>query len=434
MLLRFLLFLENIPAHIIIPGFLLATMTSAYAAEDTIRGSTATTMPHSELSPYGIQKGGFTFFPSALYTFGYNDNVYATETNRQASYISDLTPSISANSIWSRHALNFDATASIGKNHSFPSEDYTDWNLGADGRLDIRHDIDLSAGVGFGHQHVDRTAPDDSRGIEPTEFDEATFFTRYTQRFGRMAGTLALNVFDKEYDDVEGIRFGIPITIDNSTRDRTEYRLRMRGSYQYVGKERVFISITAYESDYDVIGAFGLDKSSKGLETSVGADFDYHGILVGVLSVGYRSQNYHDPLPDIDTPIVVASINWNITDLTTANFGVDQSIRESINQFFSGFVSSTASVGLDHELRRDLILNLGFHYTEDEYVGIDPAERNDKIYYLVAGATYKMNRNFHFAAQYVYSQRESDISLSTLSSNRFDYTNNLISFSIRAQL
>ncbi len=434
MLLRFLFFLENIPAHIIVPGFLLMTITGAYAAEDTIRGRTATTMPHPELSPYGIQNGGFVYSPSAVYSFGYNDNVYATKNDKESSYISEFTPSISANSIWSRHALNFDATASFGKNHSFPTEDYTDWSLGADGMLEIRHDIKLFAGVGFGHEHVDRTAPDDSRGIEPTEFDRASFFTRYTQKFGRMAGTMALNIVNKEYDNVEGIRFGFPITIDNSTRDRTEYRLRMRGSYQYVGKERVFLSITAFETDYDSVGANGRDKSSTGLEPAVGADFDYHGILVGVISVGYRSQDYHDPLPDIDTPIVEANIHWNITDLTTANFGVDQSIRESINQFFSGYVSSTASLGLDHELRRDLVLNLAFHYTEDEYEGIDPAERNDESYYLVAGATYKMNRNFYFDAQYVYSQRESDFSLSTLSSNRFDYTNNLISFSIRAQL
>ena len=434
MFLRFLLLLESIPAHIIVRSFLLVTITSAYAAEDTIRGSTATTMPHPELSAYGIQNGGFVFFPSAVYSFGYNDNVFATETDKESSYVSELTPSITANSIWGRHALNFDATASFGQNHSFPSEDYTDWNLGADGMLEIRHDIDFFAGIDFGHDHVARTAPDDLRGIEPTEFDRASFFARYAQQFGRMAGTMALNIINKEYDDVEAIRFGFPVIIDNSVRDRTEYKLRMRGSYQYVGKERVFISITAYETDYDSIGANGRNKSSTGLETAVGADFDYHGILVGEISVGYRSQNYQDPLPDIDTPIVEANIQWNITDLTTASFRVDQSIQESINQFYSGYVSSTASVGLDHELRRDLILNLSLQYVEDDYQGISPFERNDEIYYLVTGATYKMNRYFYFDAQYVYSQRESDFSLTPLSSNRFDYTNNLISFSIRAQL
>lgn len=434
MLLRFLLFLESIPAHIIVAGFLLATITSAFAAEDTIRGRTATTMPHPELSPYGIQNGSIVYFPSAAYSFGYNDNVFGTNTDKQSSYISEFTPSISANSSWSRHALNFNATASFGKNHSFPSEDYTDWNLGADGVLEIRHDINLFAGLDFGHEHVDRTAPDDSQGIEPTEFDKASFFTRYTQIFGRFAGIIGLNIVRKEYDDVEAIRFGFPVTIDNSDRDRTEYRLRLRGSYQYVGRERVFLSIKAFESDYDSIRAFnGRDKSSTGLETTVGTAFDYHGILVGEISVGYRSQNYNDPLPDINTPIAEANIHWNITDLTTASFRVDHSIQESISQFFSGYESTVTSLGLDHELRRDLVLNLAFQFTEDEYAGIDPAERNDESYYLVAGANYKMNRHLYFGGQYVYSQRESDFSLSTLSSNRFDFTNNLIFFNISAQ-
>ena len=414
--------------------FLFATITTAHAAEDTIRGTTAATIPHPELTPYGIQKGSFVFFPSAVYTFGYNDNVFGTKTNTESSYISDLSPAISAHSTWSRHALNFDAIANFGKNHSFPSEDYTDWKLGTDGMLEIRHDIKLFAGIGFGHDHIDRTATDDSQGVEPTEFDRSSFFTRYTQDFGRIAGTINLNVVKKEYYDVEAIRFGFPVTIDNSTRDRTEYRLGVRGSYQYVGSERIFLSIKAFENDYDTVGAFnGRDKSSTGLQTLVGADFDYHGIVVGVIAVGYRSQDYHDPLPDIDTPVIDANIHWNITDLTTATFSVDQSIQESIDRFFSGYKSSAVSLGLDHELRRDLLLNLSIISTEDNYEGIDPAEREDESVYLVTGATYKMNRNLYFDAQYVYSERQTDLSLATIDIDRFDYKNNLISFSIRAQ-
>jgi len=431
---RLLVSLRCRPIQAIALVLLFAFINLAYAAEDTVRGSTAATMPHPELSPYGIQKGSFVFRPDATYSVSYDDNTFGTKTEKVSSYVSEFTPSLAVSSTWNNHALNFNASSSFGKNHEFSSEDYSDWSLGTDGKLDISSDIKLIAGVGFDHEHLDRTATDDSRGVEPTEFDRIRYFTSYRQKFGRIVGLVNLNVVEKEYDDVEAIRFGIPVTLDNSVRDRTEYTLSLRAGYQYVGNEQVFVSIKGFERDYDEVKAFsGLDNSSRGLETSVGASFDHHGFFLGEISVGYRSQDYKDPLPDIDTPIAEANVHWNITDLTTAKFGVDHSIRESIDQFFSGYTSTTTSLGLDHELQRNLLLNLSFQYTRDKYEGIDPADRDDKTYSFVAGSTYKMNRNLFFTANYNYVERKSDLNTTLIDSSRFDFRKNLISFQIQAQ-
>jgi len=416
-------------------ALLLAMTGSLQAAEDTIRGTTASTMPHPELSPYGIQRGGYSFHPSFNYRTSYNDNIFATETDKKSSRVSKYTPGIAAISNWGRHSLDFNASASIGENHRYSSEDYTDWILETNGKVDIRHDMKFIAGASVGHNHVDRASPDETRADEPTEFDQSRLHASYRQTFGRFTAGANLNLVRNEYDDGEDSSFGVPITIDNSVRDRTQTRLRLRGSYNHVGNQSVFLSIEGFDRDYDESNPpGGIDRSSTGLESQVGLNFDYHGILLGEVSIGYRDQNYKDSVPDIDSPLAEASILWNITDLTTLNIGIDHSLVEAIQPFYSGYQSTAVSIGLNHELRRNLTLNLNLVHTSDDYEGIDPFDRIDKTYYLAASSTYKMNRNLYFTLSLVHEDRDSDFEIDSDSSSLANFTRNLISFSLLAQL
>ena len=404
------------------------------AAEDTIRGTTASTMPHPELLPHGIHRGGYTYYPSFNYLMGYNDNILATENNKESSRISEYTPAIAAVSDWNRHSLNFNASASIGKNHRFSSENYTDWILEANGRVDIRHDMELFAGASVGHEHVDRTAPDETRVIEPTEYDQSRLYARYRQNFGRFAAGVNMSRTRNVYDDGKAIRFGVPVTVDNSDRDRTQTRIRLRGSYNYVGSQSVFVSIESFDRDYDENNPFGgIDRSSSGLEILIGQAFDYHGILLGEISIGYRRQDYEGFLPDIESPIAKASVLWNITDLTTLNIGLDHDIVDAIQLFYSGYQSTTLSLGLDHELRRDLTLNLTLAHTRDDFESVDPFDRKDSTYYLAAGSTYKMNRNLYFSLNLIHENRDSDFEIDSTSIGKFNFTRNLIYFGLLAQ-
>jgi len=413
---------------------LYAILNTAYATEDTARGSTATTIPHPELAPMGIRRGSFTLFPNLIYSLNFVDNVFATESNTESSYVSEIIPSISANSDWNNHALNFRATVIDSTNNKFSSEDYTDWNLEADGIIDISRDTLLSLGAATGLQHIARSAPDDARGVEPTEFDRTSFFTRYSHRSGRLVSAINLNLVRKEYQDVDAIRLGIPVTLDTSDRDRTESRLRLRTGFRYVGDEQVFFSLEGFDRNYDTTRNFsGLDQSSTGLEALVGASFDYHGIVLGEFAVGYRTQDYQQPLEDIHRPIIETSIRWNVTDLSTISFIVDHQVQESIDLVFSGYTSTSASVTLDHELRRNLLLDLSLQFTRNEYIGIDLADRNDDIYNIGAGFTYKMNRNLFFNSQFVHEERKSDFNTVLGDPERFDFNRNLISFQLQAQ-
>lgn len=348
--------------------------------------------------------------------------------------MSELIPSVSATSDWNSHSLTLAASSVASWNHEFSSEDYTDWNFDADGIIEVSRDTNWSLGAGVGVEHIPRSAPDDSRGVEPTEFERARLSTRISHRSGRIINAISLNLTDKEYQDVEAIRLGLPVTIDNSDRDRLETRLRWRIGYRYVADEQFFFTLESIQRDYDRRRIFtGRDHSSTGLEATLGMSFDYHGIMLGEIALGYRNQDYEQPLEDIETPLLEASVRWNLTDLTTLNFNLDHEVQESINQVFSGYTLTSASVGVDHELRRNLVVNLSLGLSRAEYVGIDPADRVDDSYNVVAEATYRMNRNIFLNFQFLHEERQSDLDLGGTDSGRFDFSQNLISFQLQAQ-
>jgi hypothetical protein len=431
---RFPVSLKTITTQAIIIISLFAPISIAYAAEDTIRGSTAATMPHPELAPTGIHHGGFILLPGIVYSLNYTDNVFATESNTESGNISQLIPSISANSNWNKHALNFSAFALKSVNHKFSSEDYTDWEVQADGLIDISHKSSLSLGASTGVDHVPRGTPDDTRGVEPTEYDRTSIFSRYSHRTGRVVSAINLNIMRKEYQDADAIRLGIPVTLDLSDRDRTESRLKLRIGYRYIANQQVFVSVEGFDRDYDNRRSLsGRDQSSTGVKVLLGSSFDYHGILLGEVAMGYRTQDYKQPSEDIHEPVVEAGVRWNVTDLSTVNFNLTHRVLESIDLFFSGYTSTKASVGLDHELRRNLVLDLEVGYTRNDYVGIDPAERTDDIYHIAAGSRYRMNRNLFFNTRYTHYERASDLEFGPAESSQFDFSQNLISFQLQAQ-
>ncbi len=426
-------FLTCILAFLQGSALLLATTNSLHAAEDTLRGSSASSMPHPELSPQGIHYNSFILSPGINYINFYDDNVFATSNFQQSSRASEFSPTIRVNSNWSKHALNLSASSTIGKNFSFASEDFNDWAIKTNGQLDIHNDIKLFSGIDLEHKHISRTAPNTVRGIEPTQFEQNRIFTRYTQKFGRVFSAININLINKDFHDVEAIREGNLVTIDNSRRNRSELSLSIKSGIKYVGEEQVFILLTGFQHEYDNIQASsGLDRSSTGIESSVGASFDYHGLLIGNFSLGYHTQQYSQPLPDINEPVISTTVLWNNSDLTTTTFILERSIHKSIDINFSGYISTSISLGLDHELKRNLILSLSAQRTVLEYTGIPPANREIKIYDLITSLTYKMNRNLFFTMQYQNSEREDYIDTTTSKSN-LNYIKNLISFQLQAQ-
>lgn len=400
---------------------ILLPSSAAFAADEPQRGETIQDRPRPEVTPQGMPLGDFVMFPRLSLAGAYDDNILASDTDEQSGYRMKLAPELAVRSDWGNHALNLQASAEMGQNSEFSSEDYEDWLLGADGRLDILRTARLYAGATGGHDHVERTAPEDSSGLEPTEYDFATAFGRYEQQFGRFSLQFSADVLRNDYQDVPGIINGNRVIINQDDRDRTEHRLGIRGGYEFIRDYEAFLRLTRNQRDYDdLLDIVNTDRSSEGYESVAGVALDLGGVTFGDVFAGYLNQDYEAPFPDIDTPVFGTNLYWNPSGLTTVSLGLQRSINEAVNINFSGYTSTETSLAVDHELRRDFLLRAGINYIADEYTGIGAAARDDKTYHLQLAPTYLANRFLHVSLQYHYLQRDSDDNTTAELHDKFD--------------
>src|SRR6266481_6447835 len=101
--------------------------------------------------------------------------------------ITTILPAIDLRSNWNSHALNFHGDAAIQRYGDHGSEDSDDYNLGANGRLDITRDSRFLAGTSYRQLHEARYSPNDLAGITPTVYDDFNANAALEKEFARLS-------------------------------------------------------------------------------------------------------------------------------------------------------------------------------------------------------------------------------------------------------
>lgn len=396
-------------------GLVVAPTSAVAQSTDTPeRGETVGERQPTDYDPIGIPFGGFRLFPQVTLEEAYDDNILRTDTGTVDSFITVVTPKARLQSEWSVHSLGFEVESEIGHYWGHTKENYQDYGMRADGRVDIRRDTILSGSAGYSHDHEDRGSPDDDRGSEPTTFDETNLDATFFQGFNRVSVSVDGNLRQLKFDNT-------PTTtgfIDNQGRNRTETEEKVRVGYEIVPEFEAFVAGGLNQRNYDLpINDGGFNRDSDGYEVSAGVSIALSELLTGDVSVGYMGQSYDDPaLKDIEAPKATVGLTWNATRLTTVRTNLSRSIQETTSANSAGFVATNAGVTVDHELRRNIILTGGLTYSNSDYQGIT---REDNTYGALAEVSWLLNRVLDFGAKYEYSERSSNLAGQDYKDNKF---------------
>jgi hypothetical protein len=372
------------------------------------RSDTVTSRERLELEPIGIPIEGYYFYPKFAYTALHTDNVFAVGDDTDADMLSIYSPGLTMASDWTRHGFILSGGADLGRYSEFTEENYDDWSVDASGWLDATNNSRLSGGLTYAQLHETRESSEDVNGLNPVKYHLGTAFVEFQHREGRFTLSPSANFFQFDYDNVKAVVLGRRTVIDQDYRDREEYHLGLLGAYQIGYKHELFLRARYIHIDYENPQILtGFDRSSEGYEAGAGMNFDLGGITHGVLYLGYRDQNYEQPLPDIHTPVYEFLLNWNATTLTTLQFGASQNILETTALFDSGYISSVMTIRIDHELRRNLFLHAEYSRVEDDYESILPGTRKDNTDGMNAGVKWIPNRNLELAFEFENVERDS---------------------------
>jgi len=323
-----------------------------------------------DYKPRGATVGTFKLYPTLSVTEEYQTNIYAANSNIKDDWITIYTPSVKLNSDWNNHAINLSGKGEIVRYSSYDADNVENFDVVADGRIDVTRNLKLTAGASHGVGHEDRGSPNAVNGVNPTETDTQIFKIGVSYKPGRYSYSVDVNTRKKNY--VDAVTSTGSVT-NNDDRDRQRDKVTARAGFEYLPGTVAFVRASYYRIEYDVEAGQddnGEDRDSKGYEIVVGSDLDFTGVVTGRAFAGYMRQNYDDNgLKSIKGPTVGASVRGELSSITSYRFSLDRSIQETTTARSSGYVSSNATVRLSHEFLRNLVGRVRAKASLSDYQG-----------------------------------------------------------------
>ncbi len=375
--------------------------TPGILAQSLERRDTVAQRDRPEFKPIGIRVSTMMLQPSIGGELRFNDNVFADDTNKTDDTAFILTPKATLNSESPRHRAQIGISAELARYADEESEDYEDaaiWSLAsmALGRGEIEGEANYS------QLHEKRTSPDDIRGSDLTEYTRQRVGVAYNWSPSRLLVRGDLRYTELDFDPTNFANG----QVNNDDRDRSRAELGLRVGYGVTPDYAVYLETRIDNIDYDQAqDDQGFRRSSDGAEVRVGALLDFTGSTAGEFYIGYLERDYEDArFGKADGATLGAKLDWNITGLTTLRINAERTIDSTTIIGASGITRSRVALGVDHELRRNLILSAELGIGNDEFDGID---RDDDLAGLSIGGKYFMNRHLRVDFGYQYQDRDS---------------------------
>ncbi|WP_161958710.1 outer membrane beta-barrel protein [Ferruginivarius sediminum] len=363
--------------------------------------------------------GGFRVCPRVQVTGGYDDNVFRTEDDAEGDAFTRVSPRIALRSNWENHAVGVELRGDIERYADLTNNDWEDFELRGQGRLDVREDLYARATASVGRFHEDRDDPDAPPGVAGVnqfyKGEEGLQLTyQPTDLVFRLEGRAR---------QIDWRKNGF---IDNDDRDRHEYEVSFRAGMEYAEEFLFFVepayNIRRYRRDRDFEG---FERDSQGFDVRAGVLYDVSGLTFLEASAGYFRQDFADRrFETADGVSVQVDMAWNPTELLTVNMGAGRSVEETTQLGVSSIVASRATLGFEYEIDYNLMFDTLGTFRRDDFEG---GSRQDDNIFARAGLTYLMNEYLSWNARYLYARRSS-----SLAGN--DFTSNTLLLTLRGQL
>jgi hypothetical protein len=352
-----------------------------------------------EWQALGIRLGAFTLRPQIGMAGGATSNAFQLRNNETSSAIVTGASQVDLLSGWSRHFLSLRGTAQVDKFVGNSPRNTTIWALNAAGRYDIHSTLQVAASADVGRDNESRfsgEAVNANFAVSPFLRDAATIRTSY--RPGRVGVQLSANYQHLHFMPV---RFQDGSTGDQSIRDRTVTQVTVEGTYAKVPGVAFFAQGTASWTRFDVVDPLRvLGGDSDGVRVLGGVNLELAGFATGSIGVGWSRRNYADPRLSTNSGLSVEGrVALLPEDRTTVTLGARRQLSDA-NPTSGPFWDTRLSVGVDREVRRNIIVGLTGSYGRQRYLDVASAPTTNRSALLTG--TYLISRRLEVRSSLIY--------------------------------
>jgi hypothetical protein len=399
------------------------------AAVGTLTGTTYSTpssmsellAPGSRRYASGIRMGSFTVLPEIGASIVYDDNAFATPSDKKSDVYTNVDARVGAVSNWSRHALEMYVGGGGNIYSDLSSESVGYAEAGIAGRLDVYRDFWLSAYADYTFGFEPRGSGESFQVFEePIETQTVKSGVVAHKQFNRLWGEIAGSLRREEFFDAKLNVGGVNTNVDQSFRDGTVDDVSGRVGYEFSPKTSVFLEggyqWRNYEDD-----RFG----GEGHTALVGLRHELTRLVNSEIAIGYMNMNDDGALHDIDTWTYRAQLSYEVTPLmTVALVGARDLTSPSQFNTNSNRIYSDVGIRGDYAIRRDVSLMAGAGYGRLEYIDTN---QNDDYVRLTTGADYLLRPWLSLWANYAYVDYESN------AAPTIDYNKSVVSVGVQAR-
>lgn len=354
----------------------------------------------------GISLGPITAYPSFKLGFGHDDNLYQTRSNRTSDSIAVFAPSVRFEARQAANTYSVVVGSTLGRYKTRKDDDYTNYNVNG------LADLDLSAR--FRAQiRADYVKGMDARGsnntaisAEPDRYHDTYLggIGSYGARGAKGRIDLELGHRERRYDNNRAI---------TSTSDRDTDDIGATFFWRIAPKTSLLLQAKHSKIDYK-------DPTSSQSSTEdrllAGVTWEATAKTTGTFKIGMVDKSFDDSARKSTTdPSWEAAIKWSPLTYSNVEFNLSRMPGETTGGVGDSIDATLTGATWTHAWSSRFSTEARASYLTEDYNG---ANRQDDTQTFGLKATYSMRRWLSFGAGYIYTNRDSNLSISDYQRNR----------------
>ncbi len=390
----------------------------------TEQGVTVQSRARPAYDPLGLRDGLLTVRPLLGESLGYDDNIFGGPDRRGAWEIG-THPSVLMGLDGSGGTLGGYVSADDVRYLGQPSQNRTDGAAFLGGTIPIGRDRFTLGGFWLS-RHEDRTELDALPSDRPVAFTVVNLRTSYAAEFGRFTVTPAFEIDRWRFDNTTIL--GVPVS--EASRDRTTTQTGVTLGFGWMPARDVLWVNRVVSTHYDIPSIGVASNNSNAWQSLIGVDYDDNTIWRYRVLGGAEYRQSASPLvASPTTAIAEADITWSPSGMTTVHASASRGVEDAAQTGLSSYTYTSATVSLDHEYLRNLLLNASatarqasFNQTGGQQVGLA----------FGVGAAWLINRDLRLSLTYDFADvRNTHLPVGTVAG---DYTRGLTLLTVRLGL